>query len=68
MKCFPFSDIRMSHSSFLEIGSRPVVGSSRKLIKRGIKFSMNPLTLDDIFYYIVKKPIDADDYGKEESR
>ena len=39
---------------------------SRKLIRKGVKFSMNPLTLDDIFYYIVKKPIEEESYDDEE--
>ncbi|MCL4381679.1 ABC transporter ATP-binding protein [Candidatus Marsarchaeota archaeon] len=39
---------------------------SKNLIDRGVKFSMNPLTLDDIFYYIVKKPIEVDNYENKE--
>ncbi len=39
---------------------------SKQLINRGVKFSMNPLTLDDIFYYIVKKPIEEESYDEEE--
>ncbi len=39
---------------------------SRKLIKKRVKFSMNPLTLDDIFYYIVKKPIEVESYEEDE--
>ncbi len=39
---------------------------SRKLIGKGVRFSMNPMTLDDIFYYIVKKPIEEENYEEEE--
>lgn len=39
---------------------------SRKLIDNGIRFSMNPMTLDDIFYFIVKKPIEEENYDDEE--
>ena len=39
---------------------------SKQLINRGVKFSMNPLTLDDIFYYIVRKPIEAENYDQQE--
>lgn len=39
---------------------------SKQLINRRVKFSMNPLTLDDIFYYIVKKPIEEESYDEEE--
>lgn len=39
---------------------------SKRLIDKGVKFSMNPLTLDDIFYYIVKKPIEEERYEDEE--
>lgn len=39
---------------------------SKHLINRGVRFSMNPLTLDDIFYYIVKKPIEEESYDEEE--
>ena len=41
---------------------------TKKLIAKGVKFSMNPLTLDDIFYYIVKKPIEGENYENEEER
>ena len=41
---------------------------SRRLIDLGIKFSINPLSLDDIFYYIVKKPIKEENYEDEEER
>ncbi|MGC8609197.1 MAG: ABC transporter ATP-binding protein [Thermoplasmata archaeon] len=30
------------------------------LLERGIKFSTNPISLDDMYYYLVKKPIEAD--------
>lgn len=40
---------------------------SRKLISKEVRFSMSPLTLDDIFYYIVKKPIEEENYAEEES-
>ncbi|MCL4365157.1 ABC transporter ATP-binding protein [Candidatus Marsarchaeota archaeon] len=39
---------------------------SRQLIDKKVRFSMNPLTLDDIFYYIVKKPIAEENYVNEE--
>ena len=38
---------------------------SRKLIDNGTRFSVNPVTLDDIFYFIVKKPIEEDNYDDE---
>jgi ABC-2 type transport system ATP-binding protein len=41
---------------------------SRELIKKGVRFSMNPLSLDDIFYYIVKKPLEEESYGDEKER
>ncbi|MCL5428165.1 MAG: ABC transporter ATP-binding protein [Candidatus Marsarchaeota archaeon] len=34
---------------------------SKELIKKGIRFSSNPVSLEDIFYFIVKKSIDRDD-------
>ena len=37
---------------------------SRKLIKNRVRFAMNPLTLDDIFYYIVRKPIEVESYDE----
>ncbi len=39
---------------------------SKKLIRKGIKFSMNQLSLDDIFYHIVRKPIEEENYDEEE--
>lgn len=30
-----------------------------KLIKKGVRFSINPVSLQDIFYYFVKRPIDT---------
>lgn len=38
---------------------------SKKFIAKKVKFSMNPLTLDDIFYYIVKKPIEVESYEED---
>jgi ABC-2 type transport system ATP-binding protein len=34
---------------------------SEEFIKSGVKFSINPASLDDIFYYVVKKPVDESD-------
>ncbi|MDE1823578.1 MAG: ABC transporter ATP-binding protein [Candidatus Micrarchaeota archaeon] len=39
---------------------------SDQFIKKGIKFSMNPISLDDIFYYLVKKPIENGEEHEEE--
>jgi ABC-2 type transport system ATP-binding protein len=40
---------------------------SEQLIRSGIKFSTNPITLEDIFYYTVKKSLDSDvNYGDSE--
>ena len=39
---------------------------SRSLIDKGVRFAMNPLTLDDIFYYIVTRPIEVEGYDDEE--
>ena len=39
---------------------------SSRLIKNGVRFSMNPLSLDDIFYYIVKKPIEVESYEDDD--
>ncbi len=39
---------------------------SRQLIKRKVRFSMNPLSLDDIFYYIVRKPIEVESYEEDD--
>ena len=33
-----------------------------KLIQDRVKFSINPISLEDIFYYLVKKPIEEDAY------
>jgi ABC-2 type transport system ATP-binding protein len=33
---------------------------STKLIREKVKFSTNPITLEDIFYYIVRRPIDEE--------
>ncbi|MDE1768421.1 MAG: ABC transporter ATP-binding protein [Candidatus Micrarchaeota archaeon] len=38
---------------------------SNSLIKKGVKFSMSPLSLDDIFYYIVRKPIEVENYEED---
>jgi ABC-2 type transport system ATP-binding protein len=38
---------------------------SSELIRKGIKFSMNPISLEDIFYFIVKKPIESENYDDE---
>ena len=39
---------------------------SRELIRKGIRFSMNPISLEDIFYYIVKKPLEEENYDNDE--
>ncbi|MDE1861224.1 MAG: ABC transporter ATP-binding protein [Candidatus Micrarchaeota archaeon] len=39
---------------------------SKRLISKRVRFAMNPLTLDDIFYYIVKKPIEVESYDEED--
>lgn len=39
---------------------------SRKFIKERVRFSINPISLEDIFYYIVKKPIHEEEGEKEE--
>ncbi|MDE1851859.1 MAG: ABC transporter ATP-binding protein [Candidatus Micrarchaeota archaeon] len=39
---------------------------SKELIKKGTKFALGPLTLDDIFYSLVRKKIEGDDDGDEE--
>lgn len=36
---------------------------SSELIKGRVRFSMNPLSLEDIFYYLVKKPIEEEETG-----
>ena len=36
---------------------------SRLLIRKGTKFSMSPVSLEEIFYYIVKKTINVDEEG-----
>lgn len=33
---------------------------AKKFVKEKTRFSMNPITLEDIFYYMVKKPIESD--------
>lgn len=35
-------------------------------IKEGIRFSINPISLDDIFYYVVKKPIENKEEEEDE--
>lgn len=54
-------------------GSRQIVTTekearklSRKLIDKRIRFAMNPISLDDIFYYIVKKPLEEENYNDDE--
>lgn len=37
-----------------------------KFIQDGTKFSINPISLEDIFYYIVKKPIENEETESEE--
>ena len=37
---------------------------AEELIAKGRKFSINPVSLDDIFFYLVKKPI-SEDNGEE---
>ncbi len=39
---------------------------ARRFIKDGTRFSMNPISLEDIFYYLVKKPIEGDEAQEEE--
>ncbi len=40
---------------------------ARKLVGKGVKFSMNPIALDDIFYHIVRKPVEEEgNYDEEE--
>ncbi|MCL5430545.1 MAG: ABC transporter ATP-binding protein [Candidatus Marsarchaeota archaeon] len=39
---------------------------SKELIKKGIRFSSNPVSLEEIFYYIVKRSIDTDRKNGEE--
>ncbi len=38
---------------------------AKQLIDKGVRFSISPLSLDDIFYYIVKKPIEEENYDDE---
>jgi ABC-2 type transport system ATP-binding protein len=38
---------------------------SKRLIAKRVKFSMSPISLDDIFYYIVKKSIEEENYDDE---
>ncbi|MGI0100317.1 MAG: ABC transporter ATP-binding protein [Candidatus Micrarchaeaceae archaeon] len=37
----------------------------KALIRDGIRFSMNPISLEDIFYYYVKKPIESEKEQEE---
>ena len=39
---------------------------ARQMIKQKIKFAINPISLEDIFYYMVKKPINDEDESNEE--
>lgn len=39
---------------------------SRRFIKERVRFSINPISLEDIFYFIVKKPIHEEESGEEE--
>ncbi len=39
---------------------------SRRLIAKKVRFSMNPISLDDIFYHIVRKSIEEEDYDEKE--
>lgn len=39
---------------------------STKFIEERIRFSINPITLEDIFYYLVKKPIHEEETEEEE--
>ncbi len=36
---------------------------SKRMIKEGVKFSINPVSLEDIFYYMVRKPINEESGG-----
>ena len=38
---------------------------SSRFIKEKVRFSINPMSLEDIFYYVVKKPIDAEEEAKD---
>ncbi len=38
---------------------------AKRFILEGTKFSMNPISLEDIFYYLVKKPIETDEAQDE---
>src|SRR5271157_255824 len=39
---------------------------SARLIREKVRFSTNPVSLEDIFYYIVKKPIEEESSGGDE--
>ncbi len=38
---------------------------AEKLVKDKARFSINPTSLEDIFYYLVKKPIEEENYEEE---
>jgi ABC-2 type transport system ATP-binding protein len=39
---------------------------AKQFIQQKVKFSINPISLDEIFYYIVKKPIESEEESNEE--
>jgi ABC-2 type transport system ATP-binding protein len=39
---------------------------AKRFIRDGTRFSMNPISLEDIFYYLVKKPIETGEVEEDE--
>ena len=49
------------------IGEKGAYELSRRLVAKGISFSINPVSLDDIFYYYVKSGLNgSEEEGNEE--
>lgn len=61
LKGFKTTPIEGGHQ--IMTSERKAFDLSNKLIKEKVKFSINPVSLEDIFYYIVRRPITSDDVG-----
>ena len=56
----------MDGSTQVLTGEAEAFRLSKQLISRRMKFSINPVSLEDIFYYIVKRPIENNEGENDE--
>ncbi len=60
---FDYGEIIKGYDNKIQIlaNEREAEIITKELIDKKIKFSYNPISLEDIFYYLVKKPIEEED-------